>query len=360
MKVLICGADGYIGAEFIEQTKLDCVILDNYYKRGLLDFHHITPLYPVPYLQERKLNFFHYPRDMGNYQALSKLLKKEQPDAIIHLAEQPSAPFSMRGRAEATETIQNNLMGTLNLIYAVRDFCPKAHIIKLGTMGEYGCPNVPIPEGWFDCEYRGRKDRLLFPKTPHSMYHLSKVFDSDALAFACRMWGLRVTDLNQGFVYGLNTENRSRFCYDAEFGTVLNRFVVQAVKGLPLTVYGEGGQTRGFIHVDDSIQCLHLAIENPPDKGEFRVINQLTEWASINYLAELVQMATDCQIEHIENPRIEKEEHFYEVEHKTMLDYGFRPKYLHQNVVEEMVDIVKHYEDNININLVYPTVRWAC
>jgi UDP-sulfoquinovose synthase len=311
-------------------------------------------LYPVKNLHSRggKYGF----QNLTFYPSIEGLIKRLKPEVIIHLAEQPSAPYSMSSRETAMDTINNNLQGTLNIIYAVRDHSPDTHIIKLGTMGEYGCPNVPIPEGWFDCEYKGRKDRMLFPKNPHSMYHLSKVFDSDALAFACKTWGLRVTDLNQGFVYGSN--GKSRYCYDGMFGTVLNRFIVQAVAGIPLTVYGKGGQKRGFIHINDSCQCLALAADNPPGPGEFRVANQITQWMSVNELAQSVAEISGCDIKSIENPRQEKEEHYYEVEHQVLLEMGLKPQFLNDFLIAEQLELVRYYKDNIKLDQVYPKVKW--
>lgn len=354
--ILLLGADGYIGSEFVQQYSdlYDIYAVDNYYKRILLEDMGIEPLYPVKLLHTRAKKYGF--QNIAFYPTIEGLIKKIKPEVIIHLAEQPSAPYSMKNRETAMDTINNNLQGTLNLIYAVRDHSPDTHIIKLGTMGEYGCPNVPIPEGWFDCEYKGRTDRLLFPKNPHSMYHLSKVFDSDALAFACKTWGLRVTDLNQGFVFGTN--GHSRYCYDDVFGTVLNRFIVQAVAGIPLTVYGKGGQKRGFIHINDSCQCLSLAVNNPPEAGEFRVANQITQWLSVNELAQNVADLVGCEINHIENPRQEKEEHFYEVEHKVLLDMGLKPQLLNDFLLEEQIDLVRFYEDSINVNQIMPKVKW--
>lgn len=357
--ILLFGGDGYIAREFLDRfdNLYDIYAVDNYYKRILLEDMKIEPLYPVTRIEHKQHGF----QNLCSYTNVEKLIKQFKPETIIHLAEQPSAPYSMSSRENAMDTINNNIQTTLNIIYAVRDHSPDTHIVKLGSMGEYGCPNVPIPEGWFDCEYKGRSDRMLFPKNPHSIYHLSKVFDSDALAFACKTWGLRVTDLNQGFVYGSN--GKSRYCYDAMFGTALNRFVTQAVAGSPLTVYGKGEQKRGIIHINDSVECLSIAANNPPSYGGFRVANQLTQWASINDMAELVQNVYqskygDCEIDHIENPRLEKEDHYYEVEHDILRMLGLNAQMLNVSMIEDQIELVRFYKDNINPNQFAPGVKW--
>lgn len=357
--ILVLGSDGYIGHAYIDGSRHETAGIDNTYKRTLLQNLNIEPLYNTRIAMDDFI-------DCAQYGELSFYIRMVKPHTIIHLAENPSAPYSMSGREEAFGLVDNNLFSTLNLIYAVRDYAPDCHIIKLGTMGEYGTPNVQIPEGWFDLEYKGRKDRMLFPKTPHSMYHLSKVFESDALAFACRMWNLRVTDLQQGFVHSINNyDNPSRFCYDGMFGTVLNRFMIQALIGHPLTVYGKGGQTRGVLHLKDTIQCLDLAVENPANKGEYRVINQLTEWKSVNDYAVLVKQAAKklgwfVDIESIPNPRIEKEDHFYDVEHTRLTEYGLKPTLLDVDLICETMEFLMKYKDNIREDQILPKVAWRC
>lgn len=356
--ILVLGSDGYIGHAYMQATRHTVSGIDNGYKRTLLEKLDIKPLYPTIFMADDFVN-------VANYDELSFYIRQLKPEAVIHLAENPSAPYSMSGREEAYGLIDNNLYSTLNLIYAVRDHSPDTHIIKLGTMGEYGCPNVPIPEGWFDLEYKGRSDVMMFPKTPHSVYHLSKVFESDALAFAARMWNLRITDLQQGFVHSLdNYHASSRFCYDGVFGTVLNRFMIQAIAGLNLTVYGKGGQTRGVLHLRDTIQCLDLAVDNPAKRGEYRVINQLTEWKSVNDYAVLVKKAAKemgwfVDIESIPNPRIEKEEHFYEVEHTRLTEYGLKPTLLTVDLICETMEFLSKYKENIIEDQILPKVKWC-
>jgi UDP-sulfoquinovose synthase len=285
----------------------------------------------------------------------------------VHFAEQRAAPYSMIDRQHAVYTQHNNVIGTLNLMYAVAEIDPEIHLVKLGTMGEYGTPNIDIEEGWLEVEHNGRTDRMLYPKKPGSFYHLSKVHDSHNLEFGCRVWGLRVTDLNQGVVYGQQTTQTirdsrlaTRFDYDAVFGTVLNRFVIQAVLGEPLTVYGTGGQTRGVIDIRDTVECIRLAVENPVDAGEFRVFNQMTESYSVSEIAALVadRFPGPVQIEHLENPRVEQGEHYYNVKHTGLVGLGLNPHLLSDTLIESMFDIVAANKDRVDLDALLPTVRW--
>ena len=231
---------------------------------------------------------------------LDRVVAETLPEAVVHYGEQPSAPYSMISRRHAVETQYTNVIGTLNLLFSMRDRVPDCHLVKLGTMGEYGTPNIDIEEGFIEIEHKGRSDTLPFPKLPGSLYHLSKVHDSHNIHFACRIWGLRATDLNQGVVYGIETDETAlderlltRFDYDEIFGTALNRFCVQAVIGHPLTVYGKGGQTRGFLNIRDTLQCVELAVNNPAELGDFRVFNQFTEQFTVGELAERVKEAAE-------------------------------------------------------------------
>lgn len=356
MKTLILGADGYIGSELA--NNIDGLRVDSIYKRNLLKKLKIEPLYNVDIAID---NLF---VDITNKAEVDHLIKDNKPDVIIDLSEQPSAPYSMTSYETGIDTVKNNLTGTLNLIYSIRDYSPDTHLIKLGTMGQFGTPNFHIEEGFMDIEYQGRKDTIPIPKSPYSIYHLSKSFDSDALMFACRVWGLRVTDLQQGFVHSMASYDKpSRFCYDGIFGTALNRFMVQAIAGHPLTVYGEGGQTRGILHIKDTIQCIKLAMENPPDKGEYRVANQLTEWKSINELAQMVYEAgrlhgLDVSVEHYKNPRKEKEKHYYSVSHKVMEDYGLKPNLLDVKMIAESIEFLMQHKDNINTDQILNSPSW--
>ena len=295
MKVLVIGGDGYCGwatALYLSNRGYEVGILDSLVRRhwdNELGVETLTPIAPIQQRLQRwkdltgkSIDLFI--GDITNYEFLTKTLHKFQPNALVHFGEQRSAPFSMIDREHAVLTQVNNVVGTLNLLYAMREDFPDCHLVKLGTMGEYGTPNIDIEEGYITIEHNGRKDTLPYPKQPGSMYHLSKVHDSHNIHFACRIWGLRATDLNQGVVYGVLTEETgmdelliNRLDYDGVFGTALNRFCIQAAIGHPLTVYGKGGQTRGFLDIRDTVRCVELAIANPASAGEFRVFNQFTE-----------------------------------------------------------------------------------
>jgi UDP-sulfoquinovose synthase len=267
-------------------------------------------------------------------------------------------------------TQYNNVIGTLNVLFAMRDIAPDAHLVKLGTMGEYGTPNIDIEEGFISIRHGGREDRLPFPKMPGSLYHCSKVHDSTNIHFACRIWELRATDLNQGVVYGIETDETkidprfaTRFDYDEVFGTALNRFCLQAVIGHPITAYGKGGQTRGYLNILDTLQCVELAAMNPPDAGEYRVFNQFTQQFAVNELAEVVQRAgaeygLDVKVEHVENPRVEKEEHYYNAKHSALLDLGLKPHYLSDTLVESMFSVIERHKDRVITSAIMPRTRW--
>jgi UDP-sulfoquinovose synthase len=381
MKILVLGGDGYLGwptAMYFSQQGHDVMAVDNFVKRRIEIEEGIEPLEPLLTLHRRialweattgrkiKLAV----GDLLNHRMVYDLLEHFTPDAIIHYAEQPSAPYSMESRDKAVFTQHNNVIGTLNLLFAMKRHCPNAHLIKLGTMGEYGTPNIDIEEGYITITHNGRVDTLPFPKQPGSFYHLSKVHDSANILFACRTWGLRATDLNQGVVYGIETDEtklkpglHTAFHYDAVFGTVLNRFCVQAVAGAPLTVYGSGGQTRGFLNIRDTIQCVDLATQNPADIGECRVYNQLTEVFSVLELAKLVETAgkklgIEVRIDHIANPRVEKEEHYYNPKHTKLIDLGLKPHLLSDVLVEQMIGHIQKVRDQINLSTFKPTIKW--
>ncbi|MBO0893442.1 MAG: NAD-dependent epimerase/dehydratase family protein, partial [Acidimicrobiales bacterium] len=295
------------------------------------------------------------------------LLNEFQPDAIVHYAEQRSAPYSMIDREHAVYTQVNNVVGTLNLLYTIADVDPSIHLVKLGTMGEYGTPNIDIEEGFIEVHHRGRSDVLPFPKQPGSFYHLSKVHDTHNITFATKIWGLRATDLHQGVVYGqetpesiLHPDLATRFDYDAVFGTVLNRFVAQAAVGCPLTVYGEGGQTRGMLDIRDTLACIELALLNPASPGEYRVFNQFTESFSVVQLAELVARTTGgkARIEHLPDPRVEAERHYYRAAHTKLLDLGLVPHLLSEELIESLLAVAIRHRSRILPEALQPTVDW--
>lgn len=382
MRILILGGDGYLGwstALHLSASGYDVVIVDNFWKRNTLRALNRPDLFQVEPIETRidvwrahsGKNIDLRVGDVCDQSFLSTVVRELVPDAIVHYAEQPSAPYSMLGYTEAEYTLRNNLLSTLSLVYAVRDEAPETHIIKLGTMGEYGTPNIPIEEGFIEIEHKGRKDEFLFPRQGGSLYHTTKIQDTDLLYFYVRNWGLRVTDLMQGPVYGFETiesafdsKLATFFCYDDLFGTVLNRFLVQAVVGQPLTVFGKGLQTRGYLNIVDTVQCIRLAIENPSCDGELRVFNQFTETLTVNQIAELVRSAGEAlglkvSIDHLENPRLEKEEHFYQVENTNLLDLGLDPKLLSENVVITMLQKVMVQASNIRPQIIMPTAQWT-
>ena len=309
--------------------------------------------------------------DLADWSVVERLFQDWTPDAIIHYGEIPSAPYSMMDRQRATLTQYNNVINTLNVLWAMHDYAPDAHLVKLGTMGEYGTPNIDIEEGWIEIQHGGRSDRMLYPKMPASLYHCSKVHDSTNIEFCCRAWGLRATDLNQGVVYGIETEQTrmdprliTRFDYDDVHGTVLNRFCVQAVMGHPLTPYGKGNQTRGFLNIEDTLSCVELACRHPAAAGEFRVFNQFTEQFSINELAELVQIACveyglkPAEICHVDNPRVEKEDHYYNAKHTKLVDLGLEPHLLSETLVGHVFEVIERYRDRLMKDHILPRTTW--
>jgi len=302
---------------------------------------------------------------------MDRVFREFKPDAVVHYAEQPSAPYSMMGYDQARQTLQNNIGATFNVIWSVMRNAPACHIVKLGTLGEYGTPNIDIEEGWIDIEHKGRSDRFLFPRQGASLYHTTKILDTDLLWFYVRTHGLLATDLMQGPVYGLSTLEADldprlapHFHYDDIFGTVLNRFLVQAVAGIPLTVYGGGGQTRGFLNIEDTLQCVELALRHPPAAGELRILNQFTERFSVAQLAERVRdvgkgLGFDVRVAHIANPRKEKEEHYYNPKHQALFDLGLEPHYLTDDVLADLLHRIRCHRDAIDVRRIMPRVSWT-
>ena len=381
MRVLILGGDGYLGwptAMRFSARGHDVAVVDNFSRRRWHEQQGTDSLLPIRTLEQRisawnEVSGKEIASHVGSIEDgdfLEQVVVETKPEAIVHYGEQPSAPYSMASRANAVETQHTNVIGTLNLLFAMRDHVPDAHLVKLGTMGEYGTPNIDIEEGYIEIEHKGRKDTLPFPKVPGSLYHLSKVHDSHNIHFACRIWGLRATDLNQGVVYGIETDETAmderlctRFDYDETFGTVLNRFCVQAVIGRPLTIYGEGGQTRGFLNIRDTLQCVELAVANPADAGDFRVFNQFTEQFSVGQLAELVKAAAaevelEVEIEHLPNPRVEAEEHYYNAVHTKLLDLGLEPALLGDELVRSMLKQIESHRDRVDASVIEPHTTW--
>ena len=378
MRILVLGGDGYLGwptALHLSASGHEVAVVDNFVRRQYdheLGVQSLVPIEPLAVrirawreVSGRRIESF--VGDLTDAEFTHRTLAAFRPDTVVHFAEQRSAPYSMIDRQHAVYTQANNITGTLNLLYAIAEIDPDIHLVKLGTMGEYGTPNIDIEEGWLTLHHNGRTDRVLYPKRPGSFYHLSKVHDSHNIEFACRIWGLRATDLNQGVVYGQQTDETARderlatrFDYDAVFGTVLNRFIVLAALGEPLTVYGDGGQTRGLIDIRDTAQCIRLAAENPPEPGEFRVFNQMTESMSVLEIAKLVAdlHPNEVTVEHLDNPRVEAEAHYYNVVHTGLIELGLQPHLLSETLLTSLYGIADRYKHRADPQALRPTVRW--
>ncbi|MGD0956121.1 MAG: NAD-dependent epimerase/dehydratase family protein [Candidatus Acidiferrales bacterium] len=381
MRIAVLGGDGYCGwatALYLSQKGHSVAIVDSFVRRQW-DFElGVQTLTPIRALPERLRAWSEHTGktidlligDVTDYEFLSSAIKEFEPEAVVHFAEQRSAPYSMIDRKHAAFTQVNNVVGTLNLLFALREFAPDCHLVKLGTMGEYGTPNIDIEEGYIEIEHNGRKDVLPYPKQPGSFYHLSKVHDSHNIMFCCKVWKLRATDLNQGVVYGTVTDETAidealinRFDYDEVFGTVLNRFCVEAAVGHPLTVYGKGGQTRGFLDIRDTVRCVEIACMHPAARGEFRVFNQFTEQFSVLDLARMVQaagkkMGLKVDIDHIPDPRVEAEAHYYNAKNSKLVDLGLQPHHLSDSLLDSLLNIAIEYRDRIDASLFMPQVNW--
>lgn len=382
MRILVLGADGYLGwptcMDFAARGHA-VLGVDNYLRRTLMVQTASLPLIAAPPLPERAAILRERAGcgmevrvgDCRDFRFLDEVVASFQPDVVVHYAEQPSGPYSMMGYDEAHLTLVNNLEVTFNIIWAMLRHAPKAHLVKLGTMGEYGTPNIDIEEGYLEIEHKGRKDTFLFPRQAGSLYHTTKILDTDLLAFYVRMHGLRCTDLMQGPVYGISTDQADlddrllpALSFDDIFGTVLNRFLVQAAAGIPLTVYGKGGQTRGYLALRDTLQCVRLAAANPPEPGRLRILNQFTETFTVKELAQKVQKAgraagIEVRVEHIPNPRKEMEEHYYNPAHTGFTELGLQPHLLDDATMEALLAKVLRYRETIDAAKVMPRVSWS-
>lgn len=381
MKVLVIGGDGYCGwatALYLSERGHDVAIVDSLVRRHwdlTLGVDTLTPIASIQHRVKhwnektgRKIELF--VGCITDYQFVRNMLKEFEPESIVHFGEQRSAPFSMIDRDHAVMTQVDNVTGTLNLLFAMHELCPDTHLVKLGTMGEYGQPNIDIEEGYITIQHNGREDRLPYPMQPGSFYHLSKVHDTHNIRFACKIWGLRATDLNQGVVYGVLTDETAnddllvnRLDYDGVFGTALNRFCIQAAVGHPLTVYGTGGQTRGYLDIRDTVRCIEIACNNPADKGELRVYNQFTEQFSVLDLAHMVQKAgteagLHVEVNHIENPRVEKESHYYNAKNTLLQDLGLKPHKLSDSLLSSLLSFAIRYKDRVDQDQIMPKVTW--
>jgi UDP-sulfoquinovose synthase len=382
MRILILGGDGYLGwptAMRFSNRGHEVHVVDNYLRRAAHREAGTDSLTPIAAGLPERVSAWrevtgqeigYTEGDLTDWAVCERVFGDLRPEAVVHYGEMPSAPYSMKDREHAVFTQTNNVVNTLNVIFAIEAFAPDAHLVKLGTMGEYGTPDIDIEEGYIEIHHSGRSDTLPFPKLPGSFYHLSKVHDSHNIHFACRIRGLRATDLNQGVVYGIETEETvldprlaTRFDYDDVFGTALNRFCLQAVIGHPLTVYGKGGQTRGYLNIVDTLQCVELAVMNPADAGEMRVYNQFTEQFSVRQLAEHVRKAgaevgLEVAVDHLENPRVEMEEHHYHAAHTKLLDLGLKPHLLTETLIESMFASIGRHRARLITDHILPRDRW--
>ena len=393
--VLILGGDGYLGwptAMYFSARGYQVTVVDNYFRRHVCDDINVGMLYPIPTLVERA-EIWHEKTgyeikviigDLSDPEIMRSLFTGKDltyqwcidkkftgvPKTVVHYAEQPSAPYSLMNYKTANFTLSNNLLVTNNLMFAVKDLSKDTHIIKLGTMGEYGTPNIDIEEGWIDIKHKGREDRFLYPRQAGSIYHTSKIMDTDLMWFGCRMWGLKVTDLMQGPVYGMETEEskiddrlKTIFNYDELFGTIVNRFITQAVIGHPLTVYGKGGQTRGYLNIKDTLQCVYMAEQNPASLGSLNIYNQIMETFTVTQLAELTleagqALGYDVNIKNIENPRVELEDHYYNPSYQGLIELGVKPNYLTIDSMKEMLKVVAGHKQQIKTGVIFKGVKW--
>ncbi|MBG9980658.1 NAD-dependent epimerase/dehydratase family protein [Facklamia sp. DSM 111018] len=382
MRIIVAGGDGFCGwptSLYLSKQGHEVAIVDNLVRREIDEELNSNSLTPIASLSERVSKWKEltgneitiYEGDLNDYDFLSKVFKEFQPEAFVHFAEQRSAPYSMIDREHAVYTQSNNVLGNINVLYAIKEFTPDCHLIKLGTMGEYGTPNIDIEEGWIEIEHKNRKDTVMMPKRPGSFYHLSKVHDSHNIEFVVRSWGIRATDLNQGVVYNVNTAETSmdpilynRFDYDGIYGTVLNRFIVQAANNLPISVYGKGGQTRGFINIEDTVRCIELAALNPAERGEFLIYNQITESFSVQDLADRVQKVAqeqfdlEAKVEHFENPRSEKEEHYFNAVYTALKDLGLQEHLLTDEVIADVFRLALENKDRLKKDNVMNSPSW--
>ncbi len=383
MRVFIAGVDGYLGwslALYLARRGHEVGGADIYLRRDWVAEMGSQSATPIRRMTERleafrdnfARNLVFRKGDLRDYNFVLNCFRSFEPDAIVHLGEMPSAPYSMMDEQHCTFTMMNNLIGTINILYAMKECCTNSHLVKLGTMGEYGTPNIDIPEGFFTIEYRGRSDTLPFPRQAGSWYHQTKVHDSNNIMLACRIWGLRSTDIMQGVVFGTRIDEMgederlvTRFDFDQCFGTAVNRYCAQAVIGQPLSPFGKGHQRRGFLPLRDSVQCLSLALENPPKEGEYRIFNQFEDVYDVTELAQKVQrvgsnLGLKVEVRNLENPRKEMEEHYYNPDHHHLLDLGYKPSHDFEGELRIMLTDLVKYRSRIEARkeALIPDIRW--
>mmetsp|Transcript_12276 Transcript_12276/g.26478 ORF Transcript_12276/g.26478 Transcript_12276/m.26478 type:complete len:473 (+) Transcript_12276:88-1506(+) len=380
-KVMVIGGDGYCGwatALHLSARGYEVCIVDNLVRRNYDLQLGLDTLTPIASIHDRirkwqEVSGKHIQLEVGDicdWEFFGEAFRNFSPDAVVHFGEQRSAPYSMIDRQRAVYTQTNNVVGTVNVLFAIKEIKPDCHLVKLGTMGEYGTPNIDIEEGFITITHNGRTDTLPYPKQGGSFYHLSKVHDSHNIHFATKAWKVAATDLNQGVVYGVRTEETmadplliNRYDYDGIFGTALNRFVVQAAVGHPLTVYGKGGQTRGFLDIRDTVRCIQIAIDNPAKRGEMRVFNQFTEQFSVNQLADVVKkegakLGLNVQVTNVPNPRVEAEEHYYNAKNTKLQELGLQPHLLQDSMIDSLLEFAVQYKERVRHELIKPAVDW--
>lgn len=370
MKILVLGGDGFCGwptALHLSNIGHDVIIADNLSRRKIdveLEVESLTPISPISVRlaawkeKTGKTIAFKYLDVAQEYQGLLDLIREEQVDSIVHFAEQRAAPYSMKGARQKRYTVDNNLNATHNVLCAIVESGRDVHLVHLGTMGVYGygTAGMKIPEGYLNVKVQTPQGKvveqeILYPANPGSVYHMTKTQDALFFAYYNKNDGLRITDLHQGIVWGTHTPETmlddrllNRFDYDGDYGTVLNRFLMQAAVGYPLTVHGTGGQTRAFIHIRDTVKCIELAVSNPPKRGEkVKIFNQMTETHRVRELAEMVAGLTGAQVAYLPNPRKEADENELHVENKCFLDLGLKPTTLQNGLMLEVTEIAKKY-----------------